>query len=116
MQTVVETSLYLSDAKSAGLDESDRDRVIDFIARNPSSGDVIQGSNGARKVRIARRNSGKSGGFRILSAYFGEEFPVILLAVYRKNERANVSKSDLQTLSAVLVKLKSEMRKRRSKE
>jgi hypothetical protein len=115
MQTVVETSGYLSDAKHAGLDQDDRDRVIDFISRNPSSGDVIQGSNGARKVRIARRNSGKSGGFRILSAYFGEEFPVVLLAVYSKNERANISKSDLQVLSTLLVDLKSGIRRERSR-
>jgi hypothetical protein len=111
----VETSSYLNDAKYAGLDDSDRDRVIDFMARNPSSGDVIQGSNGARKVRIARRNSGKSGGFRILSAYFGEHFPVILLAVYSKSERTNVSKSELKTLSNLLGELKNEMRKERSK-
>jgi hypothetical protein len=115
MHTIVEASTYLSDAKHAGLDQSDRDRVIDFIARNPSSGDVIQGSNGARKVRIARRNSGKSGGFRILSAYFGEDFPVVLLAVYGKNERSNISKSDLHALSNLLVDLKSEMRRERSK-
>jgi hypothetical protein len=61
MQTVVETSSYLADARTAGLTEADRDAVVDMIASNPEAGDEIAGTGSARKVRIAGRGKGKSG-------------------------------------------------------
>lgn len=54
MHTVVETHGYLADAKAAGLEEEDRVRIADFVANNPEAGDLIRGTNGVRKVRIAR--------------------------------------------------------------
>lgn len=114
MQTVVETPAYLADAKFPGLDESDRNRVVDFLARNPSAGDLIVGSGGARKVRIARRGGGSSGGFRVLTAYFGSDIPVILLGVFAKNEKSNLSRSEVKLMADALEALKKAAKKKRS--
>jgi hypothetical protein len=113
VHTVVETPTYLSDAKNAGLNESDRARVVALVARSPTSGDMIEGSGGARKLRVARKGQGKSGGFRVLFAYLGDNIPVYLLAVFAKNERANLSRSDLNELATALRALKLTARRRR---
>jgi hypothetical protein len=102
MHTVVETSSYLADAKAAGLRESDRDAVVEMIAGNPEAGDEIAGTGGARKVRVAGRGKGKSGGYRVITFYSGKDVPVFLLAVYSKGEKANLTKAERNELKAYL--------------
>jgi hypothetical protein len=60
---VVEMPQFLSDAKGAGLSEDERAKVINRVASNPTAGDLIPGTGGARKVRFAGRGKGKSGGY-----------------------------------------------------
>ncbi len=80
MHTVIETSSYLADAKAAGMTEKERDAVVTLIADNPEAGDQISGTGGARKVRIAGRGKGKSGGYRVVTFYSGPDVPVNLNA------------------------------------
>lgn len=70
MQTVIETEGYLRDAKDAGMAEDERNAAVDLVAANPESGDVMQGTGGVRKARLAGRGKGRSGGYRIVW-YFG---------------------------------------------
>lgn len=55
MQAVIETESYLRAAKDAGLTEADCIAVVDFVAATPDAGDVMQGTGGVRKARIAGR-------------------------------------------------------------
>ena len=91
MQTVVETPEYLSAAKKAGMSDSERLATVDYIAANPTAGDVIEGSGGARKVRIAREGKGKSGGYRVITYYTSPNAPVFLLTVISKGKQANLT-------------------------
>lgn len=50
LQTVVETSEYIKEAKVC-MDELSRKEFVNFIAENPLAGDLIQGTGGARKIR-----------------------------------------------------------------
>ncbi|MGO9268591.1 MAG: type II toxin-antitoxin system RelE/ParE family toxin [Candidatus Binataceae bacterium] len=102
MQTVVETASYLADAKAAGLTEAQRDDVVEMIANNPAAGDEIGGTGGARKVRVAGRGKGKSGGYRVITFYSGDDVPVFLLAVYSKGEKANLTRAERNELKAYL--------------
>lgn len=88
--------------------------MVDYLARNPSAGDLIIGSGGARKVRVARRGGGRSGGYRVLTAYLGTDIPVILLGVFAKNEKANLSKSELKLMADDLGAIKKAAKKKRS--
>src|SRR5260370_33959504 len=101
MHTVVETSFYLEDAKAAGLTEAERDAVVEMIANAPEAGDEISGTGGARKVRIAGRGKGKSGGYRVITFFSGKDLPVFLLAVYCKGEKANLSKAERNELKRI---------------
>ena len=76
MRTVAETSAYLSAADDAGMTEAEREAVIDLLSSNPSAGELLVGTGGCRKFRLAGRGKGKSGGYRVVTFFGGEEIPV----------------------------------------
>ncbi|MDZ5646423.1 type II toxin-antitoxin system RelE/ParE family toxin [Nitrospirillum sp. BR 11828] len=101
LHTVVETPQYLRDAAGAGLSEAERKGIVDIVAMSPRQGVEIQGSGGVRKFRVAGRGKGKSGGYRVISAYFGPDIPVYLLALLSKGERGNFSDAEIAGFKAV---------------
>lgn len=94
MRTVIETPTF---QKNAAKLWSDVERVafIDWIAANPLAGDVVPGAEGARKVRWSRPGSGKSGGARVIYFNLTEDEIVLLVTVYAKAERANMSPAEI---------------------
>ena len=91
MHTVVETPAYLSAASEAGLTEAERETIKDILAREPETGDLIQGTGGCRKVRFAGRGKGKSGGYRVITFFTGPSLPLFLITVFGKGERSDLS-------------------------
>lgn len=82
---------------------SDEERLaaIDFIAANPECGDLIVGSGGCRKVRIAGKGKGKSGGYRVITYFTSLNYPVKLLFVFAKNQASNLDKETLNALAKI---------------
>jgi hypothetical protein len=107
LQTVAETSAYLAAADQAGMTEADRWTVIDLLAANPSVGELMVGTGGCRKFRLAGRGKGKSGGYRIITYFGGDDMPVYLLTVFSKGERANLSRAECNALSQVAKRLRA---------
>ena len=102
MHSVVETAGYLSDAKAAGMTDAERAGVVALLASDPAAGDEMSGTGGARKVRVAGRGKGKSGGYRVVSFYSGPGVPVFLLAVFGKGDRDNLSQRERNEFKAAL--------------
>jgi mRNA-degrading endonuclease RelE of RelBE toxin-antitoxin system len=94
MQTVVETPIYLRDAQAAGLSDEERKRIVDFVAVNPDAGHEIPGTGGAHKVRFAGKGRGKSGGYRVITFYSGEDMTVFLLNVFAKNKKLTCNRKN----------------------
>jgi hypothetical protein len=65
VQTVVETPTYLAMANKLFSDE-ERGDIVAVVAADPECGDLIRGTGGFRKVRVARKGMGKSGGARVV--------------------------------------------------
>jgi hypothetical protein len=105
MQTVIETPAFLASAYDEDISDLERANIVAFIADNPTAGDLMPGSGGARKVRYAARGKGKSGGYRIITYFADEDIPVFLLDIYSKSSQANLSKSELNELKKVLTAL-----------
>jgi mRNA-degrading endonuclease RelE of RelBE toxin-antitoxin system len=99
--TVVETVQFLTDAEDL-MPESDRARLVEFIGANPESGDVIPETGGVRKLRWALPGGGKRGGSRVIYFFHNESLPVFLLAMYGKNEKANLSKAERNSMGKVV--------------
>ncbi len=83
------------------------------VAADPEAGDLIVGSGGVRKLRVAGRGKGKSGGFRVLTAYVGPEAPVYLLAVLSKGDRENFEPNEIQAFAKMTASIKSNWQRRR---
>jgi hypothetical protein len=91
MHTVIETPTFLTGCRHAGLSEDDLAEIVRAISSDPLAGDLIPGAGGARTRRFAGRGKGKSGGYRTVSYFAGDDVPVVLLALIDKGERANLS-------------------------
>jgi hypothetical protein len=102
MHAVIETSIFLRDCERSALSEDERMQIVDAIAEEPQRGDLIPGTGGARKRRFPGGGKGKSGGYRTVSFYAGNDVPVLLLALIDKGERADLPKSEQNALRALL--------------
>ena len=101
MHTVVETRAYLRAADDAGVSEAERDTIAALIAADPEIGDKIAGTGGARKVRVRRPGTGKSGGYRVVTYFSGEEIPVFLITIFAKGEKANLTRAERNSLATL---------------
>ena len=101
MRSVIQTPDFLVDAKH-GRNEEERERVVDYVSANPTAGDLIKGTNGARKIRFAGRGKGKSGGYRVITFFGGEDIPSFPPNVYSKGDRVDLSQADRNKLGEVL--------------
>ncbi|MCB1777578.1 MAG: type II toxin-antitoxin system RelE/ParE family toxin [Candidatus Competibacteraceae bacterium] len=90
----------------------ERHELITFLSEHPASGDLIQGTGGIRKLRWARGSKGKSGGVRIIYYFHSEIMPLYLLAVFGKNEKANISTEEKHLLSKLVNELVAFWRKK----
>lgn len=107
MQTVIETSAYLSAAKNAGMSDDERSAVVDLIAANPQAGEIMPGCGGARKLRYAKPGKGKSGGYRVITYFAGDDVPAFLLTVFGKGEKVSLSQGERNALASLTKTLKS---------
>jgi hypothetical protein len=97
--SVIEFAEYRRRASEL-LTVGERDAVIDLIAYEPACGDIIPGSGGLRKVRIGRDGMGKRGGARVVYYFYNENFPILLLALYAKNEKGDLTAAEKRELAA----------------
>lgn len=56
-------------------------------------------------MRFAGRGKGKSGGYRVIIFWGGEDVPVFLLALDAKNERADLTAKERSEMRAYLTAL-----------
>ena len=98
--TIAETSAFIAQAKTVFSDD-ERHEVVNRIAADPTCGTLIQGSGGVRKVRVALPGKGKSGGARVIYYYYNDTIPLYLLAVFTKNEKANLTQAELSDLKKI---------------
>jgi mRNA-degrading endonuclease RelE of RelBE toxin-antitoxin system len=84
------------------LSETEKERLIDWLALHPQAGDIIVGTNGVRKTRWAYGAKGKSGGLRVIYYFRDLNMPIYIVAVYRKNEKLTISMREKQMISRLI--------------
>lgn len=110
--TVAETNAFIAQSKGIFTDE-ERQEVINVIASDPKCGDLIKGTGGVRKVRIALPGGGKSGGARVAFFYHNNDMPVFLFAVFAKNEKDNLTMAERNELKKVTAAIVTGWKKRK---
>ncbi|MBI1302083.1 MAG: addiction module toxin RelE [Alphaproteobacteria bacterium] len=109
MITIGETLQFIKKAEKL-MTKAEKDELVEFVAKNPEAGDIIPKTGGVRKLRFAREGQGKSSSFRVIYYYYNVQNPVYMLTVFEKNEKANISDAEKQTIYKAIQVLKKEMK------
>lgn len=103
--SVVETPEFSSATRKL-MDDEERTLLVDYLAYNPTAGDLIPATGGVRKLRWGLDGRGKRGGARVIYFYHDPGMPLFALTAFAKNERADLSqqdRNDFRQLTALLV-------------
>jgi len=107
----METEAFARQAVKVGLTEDERHSIAVLLSEEPTRGEMIPGTGGARKFRFPKAGIGKRAGYRIISYFAGSDIPVFLLDVLDKGERLNLSQSEKNELKKVLGRIGDDYRK-----
>lgn len=94
------------------LSSDEQDAIVDLIAYAPTCGDLIPGTGGLRKVRIGRGGGGKRGGARVIYYFYNAAFPLLLVALYAKNEKDDLSGQEKRKFAALVQEITGQWRRR----
>ena len=103
MLTVVETPLFAK-LSTDYWNESERLEFISMLAADPTSGDVVSGTGGVRKIRWTRPGGGKRGGVRVIYYNMIERGEIWLLLIYAKSAKENIPNHVLKNIREELEK------------
>ena len=109
MHTVIESMEYLRKAKAVGMTLPEMEAAVTLVASDPLAGELIIGTRGFRKLRLAGRGHGKSGGYRLITYFFNGEAPVVLVTMFSKGEKPNLSKAERNGLAASEPRLRASL-------
>jgi hypothetical protein len=64
----------------------------------PEAGDLIPGSRGLRKIRVASGGKGKRGGARVIYYWYVEPEKIQFCRIYGKSTQTDISQAELQQI------------------
>lgn len=97
----IETHIFTKRASEL-LDDEAYAAFQQQLINSPMAGDVIEGTGGIRKVRIAAKGHGKRGGARVVYYHFVSASQIALLLIYPKNEQDDLSADERKTLKQII--------------
>lgn len=69
-----------------------------LLVIRPDSGDLIPGSGGLRKIRVASGGKGKRGGSRVIYYWYVTPEKIQLCRIYEKSSQANLSQTEINQI------------------
>jgi mRNA-degrading endonuclease RelE of RelBE toxin-antitoxin system len=100
---IVETPVFIGRILDTLTDDEYR-QLQHFIVQHPDAGDIIPGSHGLRKLRWTISGKGKRGGTRVIYYWLRPRDTLLMLFVFKKSERSDLTKDQLKTLRSIAVK------------
>lgn len=95
--------------KAMGLSDAELPVLERILLNDPQKGDVIEGTGGARKLRIQLdRNHGKRGGGRVIYVDIFEKERLYLLFAYPKNVQENLTPEQKAAIRRVIEAIRRE--------
>jgi hypothetical protein len=98
-----------------GLGDKELRQLQDTLLDNPKTSDVIQGTNGLRKIRNTFEGQGISGSSRVVYVDFTTYETVYLITAYLKNENDNLFKAERNAIAKIITKLKQGLKEQEKK-
>ena len=112
----IETSEFTKSWEKLGLnDEDDLLSLQLSIMAAPKRAPVVKGTGGLRKLRFAPPvwRTGSSGAVRVCYVYFDEYGIVLLVLVYAKGEKDNLSDEECAAIKRYIARAKKELDRRK---
>ncbi|WDY59014.1 type II toxin-antitoxin system RelE/ParE family toxin [Pseudomonas sp. PSKL.D1] len=97
----IETPIFSRSVKELLDDEAYRLLQIQLML-SPDLGDLMEGTGGLRKVRVAANGRGKRGGARAIYYHFVASSQIAMLYIYPKNEQSDLSTEQCKALKGVV--------------
>lgn len=93
------------------LDDAAFRKLQNDLMRDPTAGDLIQGTGGLRKLRFAdeKRSKGKRGGLRVIYFWKSSDNQFWLFTVYDKDEADDLAAQQRKILH---IRLRNEIKER----
>jgi len=103
--------------KDFGLDDDALLALQLLIMANPKAHPIVRGTAGLRKLRFAPQgwHVGKRGALRVCYVYFQEYGVVLLVAVYSKGQKDDLSSEERKLVSKAILKAKEALKDVRRK-
>ncbi|MER2149739.1 MAG: type II toxin-antitoxin system RelE/ParE family toxin [Ruminococcus sp.] len=98
--------------KDMGLTDRELKALQEELTINPQKGDVMQGTGGLRKIRVAFEGKGKSGSARVCYVDFAVYERIYLITAYSKDEKDNLSKAERNEVKKLIHILESTIDRR----
>ena len=97
----VETPLFTRRVKEL-LDDDAYGELQALLSGDPEAGDLIEGTGGLRKLRVAAKGHGKRGGARVIYYHFVSRDNIALLTIYPKNEQSDLTDAERKALRRIV--------------
>lgn len=92
-----------------GLGDNELSTLEKILLADPKAGDVIEGTGGARKIRInLNDNRGKSGGGKVIYVDIYEKARIYLLFAYPKNVQENLTADQKKAIRNLIEAIEKE--------
>ena len=101
----IETALFTKRLHEF-LTEAEYAALQNTLIERPDTGDIIQGTGGLRKIRVGQATKGKRGGARVIYYWITADNKIYLMAIYAKNQQADLTPKQKQLLSYAIKEFK----------
>ena len=98
---IIETPIFTKRVLEILSEEEYRLLQIKLI-EDPEAGKIIQGSGGIRKIRWSGSGRGKRGGSRILFYWYNKHGLLLMLFIFKKNEKDDLTKDQIKLLKSIV--------------
>ena len=115
IRSCIEVPLFSKRWAEIGLGDDELLALQIMLLKDPTSGPVMEGTGGIRKVRFPLENKGKSGSVRVCYTDFEEYEVTYLITAFTKDEQENLTKSEKNVLKKLVKSLKEEAGKNRGR-
>lgn len=105
----IETSGFTEQWNKLKLPDNNLRLLQSTLIQDPEYGDKVEGTGGARKIRVAlRKGEGKRGGARIIYVTYINCDDIYLLTIYSKKEKSDLSPSEKANISKIVKEIRDE--------
>ncbi len=100
---ILETSIFTRRVTELLPDDEYRELQATLV-NHPDAGSVIPSGGGIRKIRWSASGHGKRGGARVIYYWATKQERILMLFIYAKNEKDDLTPDQLKTLKNVVEK------------